>query len=116
MELLIIILIAFLIFPYALYGWLFGLALAKKLYDKEFKEGKNILEEYSKLSSEQRMDFDLKRKKEQPYKTEWLDNPSPQQENEKHKAAVKEPILETSPAGKWEDQKDQETSKPAIIA
>ena len=114
MELLIIILIAFLIFPYALYGWLFGLALAKKLYDKEFKEGKNILEEYSKLSSEQRMEFDLKRKVAK--KTEWLDNPSPQQENEEHKAAVKEPILETSPAGKWEDQKDQETSKPAIIA
>ena len=117
MELLITSLITFLILPYLFYVWLFGIVLSKKLYEKEIKAVKGLLREFQKLSSEQRMEIDLKRDKEEPKKSTWLDSPSPRLENEKRKEELKEPILEISSKGKWEDQKDQEIkpSIPAII-
>lgn len=114
MELFIILIIG-LTLPYLLYGWLYGASLVKRLYEKEFKSERGLLQEYQKLSSEERMEFDLKRKEEKPKKSEWISPLSPTEVNISHKAAVKEGILETSPAGKWEDQKDQESSKPAIV-
>ena len=113
MELLIVILII-LISPFLLYGFLYGLVLVKRLIEKELKAERGLLEAYGKLSSEQRMELDLKRKETE--KTGWLTSPSPRQENAERVEVLKEGLIDHPQGGEWETPKDQEPSKPAVVA
>jgi hypothetical protein len=125
-TILIIALILYLA-PYLMYGWLFGATLVKKLLEKEWRKEKGLLSAYERLSSEDRMELDLKRTKisvkDEPLKNEsaWLGAPTPRQENvERNEKVFKEGLIETPPEGKWETPQDiepkKQTSQPARVA
>lgn len=71
----IIIVILFLASPFLVYGWIYGCTLIKKLLLKEWiPSPKDILNEYSRLSSEQRMELDIN--KIEKGTTQWIGSPA----------------------------------------
>lgn len=119
-EIVIATVIGLLLGPYLMYGWLYGLTLVKKLYDKEWKEKKGLLGAYERLTPEERMNLDLQRTRTQPPKEEpakqdtaWLGNPTPREENiERNEKVYKEGLVTTPAEGRWETPQDVEPTKP----
>ena len=81
------IFVIILLSPYFLYFSLYGFTLLKSLYNRNWKTAKNTLQDFAKLTPEQRMELEVKRvvketlnenKPEEP-KSSWLDSPSPKQ-------------------------------------
>ena len=75
MESILIYLLSFLTLPFLVYGWIYGCTLIKNLLKTEWLSSpKDILNEYSKLSSEQRMELNLEKIAQGT--TQWIGSPA----------------------------------------
>lgn len=100
METFLIIIGLLLTAPYLIFVWLFGLTLAKRLFDKEWKTAKGLLGTYEKLTPEERMGLEVK---EISKKTQWVTAPTAKEEERiKNETAFKEGLVDNPPVGGWE--------------
>ncbi len=125
MEYVLIIIAGLLIAPYLMYGWLFGLTLIKRLYDKEWKETKGLIGAYEKLTPEQRMDLEIHRDQpttptqQQPKSdktTQWLGSPTPQAElKSQNEQAFREGLVHKTPVTGWESNEEANRAPDTTI-
>ena len=125
MEIILIIVSSLLVAPYLLYGWLFGLTLVKRLYDRDWKKAKGLLSGYERLTPEQRMNLEIHRDEpttptqQQPKdnnNTQWLGSPTPQAEiREQNKAVFEEGVKHIIPESKWESHEEASKSPNTTI-
>lgn len=118
------IIVSLLFVPYLMYGWLYGLTMFKRLWDREWKEAKGLIGAYEKLTPEQRMDLEIHRDPTTPTQqqpksdktTQWLGSPTPQAElKSQNERVFTEGVVHKAPATGWESNDEANKSPDTTI-
>ena len=114
-----------LVLPLYVILWVWVITVVKKLWFKEEVKQKGLVEEYSKLTPEQRMDLDLHREpattptQQAPTpdnNTQWLGSPTPQAEVAAQSQQVfEEGIVHNTPDGRWESHEEANRAPSTTI-
>ena len=123
MEQVLIGLGILLVSPFYALLWVWGASLVKRVIDKDWNKPKGLVEDYAKLTPEQRMDLEIHRDTtptQQPPKSDnnsqWLGSPTPQAEViAQNERVFQEGVAQTAPDGRWEDHNEANRAPDTTI-
>ncbi len=105
--------IAILLFPFALAGWMYGWLICKGLYNQLYVPKKagieQVVRKWEGLTSEERMEATRRGDTSALDKTAWLGSPTPKEEEQAlNERVFREGLIHTLPETKVEDARGGE--------